>query len=375
MSRAGEQERQPEWTRIRALIGGMLIGAFSVFGCLYIGWRKSRPSKFHNRNPNLCEVTPTDATEPTTIRNAGLLARILMGIVFLGAGLPKTWDPGLFFWDVVPYTFLLGLDESSSALVERSALSLGPVECIVGVALLLNWKRSVVFPVATVLMAFFTVLVTLAWMQGYDESCGCFGTFLDRSAGEAVVEDVAMLALLVLAWVAGRRSKAHLARSGEIVAGAACLFLVLGSIQFVGARDRISDSDLKAGVSLSGMSVQGETPSITEGEVLIVVMTPTCARCRRAVPRINRIITEGDVPDVVGLTHYDQDSKELVALRETLEPAFPIGTVTKKDFMRLAWGHGVPRMALLRNGEVVQVWEAHDLTDVEDLASLIPRKL
>jgi len=43
--------------------------------------------------------------------------------------------------------------------------------------------------------------------------------------------------------------------------------------------------------------------------------------------------------------------------------------------MRLAWGHGVPRMALLRNGEVVQVWEAHDLTDVEDLASLIPRKL
>ena len=57
----------------------------------------------------------------------------------------------------------------------------------------------------------------------------------------------------------------------------------------------------------------------------------------------------------------------MVELRETLRPVFPITTVTKKDFMRLAWGHGVPRMALLRNGTITRVWEAYALPGAEDI--------
>ena len=60
------------------------------------------------------------------------------GAIFLLAGIPKVINPDQFYWDVVPYTFLFGFDEQTSALVARSALSLGPIECVLGVALVAN---------------------------------------------------------------------------------------------------------------------------------------------------------------------------------------------------------------------------------------------
>ena len=271
-----------------------------------------------------------------------------MGIVFLVAGLPKVLDPAYFYWEIVPFTFLFGLDETTSVLVARVGLVLGPVESIIGLALLLNWRPTVTFPLATGFMAAFTALVTSAWMQGYDASCGCFGSLVERSAGEAVIEDVVMLGLLLLAWVGSRGTGPLTRRAGPIVAIAGAVLLVFGSVQLSEAYERISDSDLRVGVSLAGLQVQGELPDILVGERPIVVMTPTCERCRRSVSRVNRLIEEVDGLDVVALTHFDQESTALTEMIATLKPEFPILTVTKKDFIRLAWGHGVPRMAMVR---------------------------
>jgi hypothetical protein len=309
----------------------------------------------------------TEPAASNSVRNAGLISRFVMGIVFLVAGLPKVWDPAHFYWEIVPFTFLFGLDEATSILVARMGLVLGPVESIIGLALLLNWRPSITFPLATGLMAAFTALVTSAWMEGYDASCGCFGSLVERSAGEAVVEDVAMLGLLLLAWAGSRAVDPLTRRAGTAVAIAGVGLLVLGTVQLSGAYERISDSDLRVGVSLTGLQVLSEASDLLVGERLIVVMSPTCERCRRSVPRINRLIAELDGLGVVAVTHFDQESAALTEMVATLKPVFPIATVTKKDFMRLAWGHGVPRMAMLRDGEVVKVWEAHELPDAGDV--------
>lgn len=297
------------------------------------------------------------------MRTAGLIAQMVVGVVFLVAGLPKTWDPALFYWDAVPFTLLFGFDEGTAALLARLALVLGPVECVLGVALMTGWRRRVVFPAATALMAFFTVLVTMAWMQGYDASCGCFGTLVERGAGEAVVEDLLLLGLTVLGWVGTRGEAAHTPSAGTAVALTAVACLLIGLTQVSAARDRIEDSDLKPGVSLGDLPTP-EGLSLAEGKKLLLVLTPTCSRCRRAVPRINTLADADDLPDVIGLTY---DSPDLDELRETLKPTFPILTVSKTDFMRLAWGHGVPRMALLKDGVVERVWEAHALPTRDEL--------
>ena len=46
-------------------------------------------------------------------------------------------------------------------------------------------------------------LALRAWTRGWDASCGCFGTLLERGAREAVVEDLVMLGLLAVGWFAG----------------------------------------------------------------------------------------------------------------------------------------------------------------------------
>ena len=315
---------------------------------------------------------PMEDTEKTGGTGAqARTAQILMGVIFLVAGMPKTWDPALFYWDVVPYTFLLGLDQATSTLVTRSALSLGPIECVIGIAMLLNWRRAIVYPVATALMAGFTVLVTLAWINGYDESCGCFGTLLERGAEAAVVEDILMLGLVVYGWAAGRGSDTTIRQSGTIVTIAAVVLLVGGALQVSAARDRIDDSDLKVGVSVGDISVSDGSLDLSKGSRVIVIMTPTCVRCRRAVPKLNVLSEAEGLPEIAGLTHYDQDSKELSEMRETLKPSFPILTLTKKDFMRLAWGHGVPRVAFVIEGKIVRVWEADGFPTREELEASV----
>jgi hypothetical protein len=313
-------------------------------------------------------MTTEEDTEARA-KSQGRTAQILMGVIFLIAGLPKTWDPGLFYWDVVPYTFLFGLDEATSRLIARGALSLGPIECIIGVAMLMNWRRAIIYPIATALMAGFTVLVTLAWLNGYDESCGCFGSLLERSAEGAIVEDVLMLVLLVFGWASGRGTETTVRESGTIMTVVTFVLLIGGAVQVSAARERIDDSDLTVGVSLSDVSISDEEVDLGSGDRVIVIMTPTCARCRRAVPKLNSLSRIDGTPEIVGLTHYQQDEEELTAMREKLKPEFPILTLTKKDFMRLAWGHGVPRVALLNEGVVTRVWEAHAFPNAEDLIS------
>lgn len=310
---------------------------------------------------------PDSTEKPASLSAQGRTAQILMGVIFLIAGLPKTWDPALFYWDVVPYTFLLGLEPEASSVVARAALSLGPIESLLGISMVLNWKRAMVFPVATAMMVGFTALMTYAWMNGYDESCGCFGTLLERGAGAAVVEDVLMLGLVVFAWYADRGSVSRVNQADWIVTGAAFVLLVGGAVQVSAGRERMEGSDLKPGVSVSDVSITDEAIDVGVGEHTIVIMTPTCVRCRRAVPKLNALSENPDIPDVVALTHYDQDSEQMIEMRETLSPLFPVLTVTKKDFMRLAWGHGVPRVATLSEGVVVRVWEAHEFPTAGDI--------
>lgn len=294
-------------------------------------------------------------------------SQVLMGAIFLLAGLPKTWDPARFYWDVVPYAFLLQLEESASHYVSRAALSLGPIECVIGLAMVVNWRRQYVYPVATALMAGFTALVGFAWYRGYDESCGCFGSLIERGPQGAFLEDLLMLGLLVYGWIAGRDSVEASPRAGTIVTLTTAGVLLLGAVQMSAGMDRITDSDLRVGVALSDIEVEGVEGASWVGSQVVVVMTPTCARCRRAVPRLNELATDRRLGDVIAVTYYEQDSKEMLSLREELEPTFPIGTVSRKDFMRVAWGHGVPRVAVTRDGIVERVWEAYEIPTVEEI--------
>ena len=303
--------------------------------------------------------------------------QIIIGLVYLVAGAVKVWEPVLFYWESIPYTQILGIGRDNweqATVVAKIATLLGPIEFALGVALLLNWRPQISLPVATVLMAFFTALMVKAWQMGASIDCGCFGALVERSPGEAAVEDAVMLVVLTFAWWGMRRAANR--EKGEVAAnwwgsgGAPALpsarkivlstlvaGLAVAGARYLPAADRLTQSDLQSGVRLTGLGLKGTDVDLMQGKYLVELFSPTCGHCMDAVPKLNKLHQDPEGPPVVALTAFAQDSPQLAEFIKRLQPRFTIATISQTDYYRLTFGHGYPRLAYVKDGVVQSVWE------------------
>jgi hypothetical protein len=294
-----------------------------------------------------------------------------MGLVFLVSGLVKVWEPVLFYWDAVPYTQLLGLGERTWSPAARAALLLGPFECGLGLALLCRYRPRVVLPVGAAVMAFFAGLTGYAWLKGVGGDCGCFGALVERTPGEAAVEDLAMLALLALAWWGERREPTSVRGwTWKAVALGTGLFLLVGAFRFVPEMDRLEESDLQPGVRLTGLRIQGSAVDLRRGEYLVELFSPGCHRCMEDVARLNQWVGVPGIPALVALHGESPDARQLSEFRQRTQPRYPIASISRTDFLRLTWRHGYPRLAHVRDGVIQRVWEYDHLPSLSELQAL-----
>ena len=311
------------------------------------------------------------------ISKAARVGQMIIGVVYIVAGAVKVWEPVLFYWEAIPYAQLLGVVEwETASAVAKAALVLGPIEFFLGWALLLNWQPRLCLPVATVLMAAFTALTAKAWHMGASIDCGCFGALVERGPGEAAIEDGVMVVVLLFAWWGMRRS-ANAAPvvdrpnwwgaggapiwplASRMVLGTLVVGLVVGGVRFFPELERIAQSDLKSGVRLSGLALKGVDVDLMEGEYLIELFSPTCVHCKNAVPKMNVIAQDPQLPRLIALTSFAQDAPQVIDFKKQLQPRFDIATISLTDFRRLTFGHGFPRLAYIADGVVQQVWESN----------------
>ncbi|MXW81533.1 MAG: hypothetical protein F4Z57_21615, partial [Gemmatimonadetes bacterium] len=260
------------------------------------------------------------------ISKAARGGQMIIGVVYLVAGAVKVWEPVLFYWEAIPYAQILGVTEwETASAVAKAALVLGPIEFFLGWALLLNWQPRLCLPVATVLMAAFTALTAKAWHMGASIDCGCFGALVERGPGEAAIEDGVMVVVLLFAWWGMRRS-ADAAPvvdrpnwwgaggapvwplTSRMVLGSLVVGLAVGGVRFFPELERISQSDLKSGVRLSGLALKGVDVDLMQGEYLIELFSPTCVHCKNAVPKMNVIAQDPQLPRLIALTRFAQDA-------------------------------------------------------------------
>ena len=311
------------------------------------------------------------------ISKAARVGQMIIGVVYIVAGAVKVWEPVLFYWEAIPYAQLLGVVEwETASAVAKAALVLGPIEFFLGWALLLNWQPRLCLPVATVLMAAFTALTAKAWHMGASIDCGCFGALVEREPGEAAIEDGVMVVVLLFAWWGMRRSANAAPVTGQpnwwgaggapiwpltsrIVLGTLVVGLVVGGVRFFPELERIAQSDLKSGVRLSGLALKGVDVDLMEGEYLIELFSPTCVHCKNAVPKMNVIAQDPQLPRLIALTSFAQDAPQVIDFKKQLQPRFDIATISLTDFRRLTFGHGFPRLAYISDGVVQQVWESN----------------
>ena len=292
------------------------------------------------------------------------ISQRIMGVVFLVAGLTKIWDPILFFWEAV-------VPAQTVEMVARLALLLGPLECLVGLALLVDWKPRLVLPIGVVMMVFFIGITAHAWHRGMGESCGCFGTLIDRSPVEAMVENFLMLGMLVFSWWGIRqRSVALWARGRWVVLVGGLVALTVLGFRYMPERDRIADSDLQVGDYLKELSLLDTDIDLTRGAYLIELFSPSCGYCQQAVPKLNVWAADPEVPRLIALSQYPKDHPVTAQFKMKFRPRFAIATISIADFKRLTYGHGYPRLAYIVDGVVVRVWEHHAFPSLTELRKL-----
>jgi putative oxidoreductase len=126
-----------------------------------------------------------------------LILRLILGGVFIAAGVLKIWEPAAFAADIGNYRLL------PHEAVNLLAITLPWIEVAAGLLLVCGiWRRTSAL-VITVLMIVFLAAIGQALARGLDIRCGCFGTVEARKVGVlAIGQDIVLF--VIAAWFALR---------------------------------------------------------------------------------------------------------------------------------------------------------------------------
>jgi len=132
-------------------------------------------------------------------------ARVLVGILFIFSGLVKAIDPlGLaykmqeFFEAWANAGIMKGLMSWLDGQALMFSILMITLEVVLGVALLLGWRKNMVSWLLLLLMLFFTFLTSYVLFSGKIRACGCFGDCIPLTPIQTFTKDIVLLILVLL---------------------------------------------------------------------------------------------------------------------------------------------------------------------------------
>jgi hypothetical protein len=273
------------------------------------------------------------------------------------------------------------------ALVRALAIGTIAVEAALGMALLLRLGlRRVTLPVTMGLLVGFTGLLTWAWAFRDMKNCGCFGKFLPMTPGEAILKNLAMIALAAMAWWGEglRKAVPEEASAGGNLGGNGDDRSTNG--RTVTARQRITALQrhwllcvpLAAAGGMVALAVvnpwggaaipanpggkfakfsmdwDGKRLDLGKGLYVVAMLSDSCSHCAEIVGGLNRLSASPNFPPIVGLILGEEDT--LRSFRATFAPKFPNRLIPVLEFFDLI-GDAPPRFYVLKDGQIVKQWD------------------
>ncbi|MCK4749891.1 MAG: DoxX family protein [Bacteroidales bacterium] len=130
-----------------------------------------------------------------------LLSRIILGLVFIFSGFVKAVDPLGSAYKFTDYFTAFKLD-----FLEFLALPIGVLlsafELILGITLILGYRKKIIFTVTMWFMVLFTVLTFVLALFNPVSDCGCFGDALILTNWETFFKNVVLMVFVLILWFA-----------------------------------------------------------------------------------------------------------------------------------------------------------------------------
>lgn len=133
------------------------------------------------------------------------ISRILVGLLFVFSGLVKAIDPLGLTYKMEEFFEVWAMDGYFTPLMNffhEYAFSLSvmmiTLEVVLGVALLVGWRKKMTLRLLLMLMILFTFLTSYVLFSGKIRSCGCFGDCIPLTPIQTFTKDIILLGMILL---------------------------------------------------------------------------------------------------------------------------------------------------------------------------------
>jgi hypothetical protein len=273
-----------------------------------------------------------------------------VGLVLLAAGVLKGLDIQLFIRQIRDYGIISG-----RPLLIVSAWGLIVLECGLGIALIFFYRPRIVMPLSAILFLSFAGVTGWAWATGATDNCGCYGDWIQHTTGQAVIENLVLLAATVLAWIGSRQNPTPQTRVKDWAVIIACLIGLAMPVAFGLPTWEINHAGPEP-PRFDPIQVRGlGDVDLNIGGYLIVLMGTDCLHCQEAMPDLNRLAEDPDLPMLIALCTSEEG--DCIEFTERYLPIFPIGHISDDLFWHLLADGDLPRTILLQEGRTRHVWD------------------
>lgn len=284
----------------------------------------------------------------------GAVAAILLGLVLIFSAWAKALDPEGFALLIVERGLM------PAPLAYAAGVAMIALEAALGLALLVGLRRPIVLVPAALMMLFFLGLSTWDYLYPAQDasSCGCFGNLIPSSPGQALVRDLVLFGLALLAFAGLPRRAAAGWRYGLAAAAA----LGFGAFTLAAPSLPLDNlaTRLKPGVDAAALRIDEIIPELQDGTRLVLLIDRADESTRAEIARVNEKLALARPDAVFGLARPDDALAN--EFQWTAGPAFEVREAPQsmlKPFYRR-----LPRSFLVEGGTIARVWEGIPGDDV-----------
>lgn len=321
------------------------------------------------------------------------IARYLVGGLFIFSGLIKINDPvgtqikleeyfTVFSVDIAPFFNSL----KPAALVLSVVLS--TAEIVLGLALLLRYKKKLTTTLLLVLIVFFTFLTFYSAYFNKVTDCGCFGDAIKLTPWESFTKDIILLVLIVILFINRKTGEAveglkkrTMALGAATVACLAVALLAIAHLPFIDFRaykvgthipsEMLPPEDNPSEVpKITNFVIWSDTDDqtnniLTGKKLLIIVHEAEKTKLSAYSDIVNQLSLLENEMQVVAITASSGEQFE--ALRHEVQLAVPYYYSDKTLLKTMIRSN--PGLVLLQDGEVMEKWHYNDIPDANGILS------